>query len=655
MRTILRDREILTTRLIKLSNKKTGSNPADVDAHQGKLEDAKRELAACEAALKSEQWALGGVKRRIFRDALGMRMRSLGDLASVLATSSRSAVELLDSLGADPAELGSYLEFRQGSLASPMGSRAGSIIHADGSIAPSQSASQVALRQAGMAGAYPSSVVSSDDGNSVNEYNTVRRQLQNGPSSPKRAVNVPAPVNEEEVSSDEDARGRQLQAHKGGATQRQSFFGRQASVGTQSVASEPAARKPVAASVADSDDTARPEERRHQRSSSTNSGFWSSLTGLFRSKPSRREGSWDTARTDRYLQAVERRKRDSSDDEGPDQRNLVRVKNKRPGILSNASEQNIRRQAELAVAGNFDTPAPASEPRRRTMSDVGVGGAGATGMSRSGTITSTVSQSTAGPKRRKKRAPAAINARAPSIMSIVSDPSNDTLPVQPGSPGLAPSRTYLNSTPAKPTRAGTVKKPAAAKAPASSTSSPNVNGLLPISHMVLPSANPPPQPAEANGALSASHMVLPSAPPRLALAEIRASSSAPLLAPQPIRAPQPVRPTPVASLAPPNSNSNAKVSPSRSASPLPSAIRRAESPANDLNRRKSVRIADGSEGGEPTAAPALANASPEKLKSAPGAVVEAPASSWRRARSTADDSSDDDEGADDQAAYIKVC
>ena len=46
LKTVVRDREILVSRMIKLNNKK----PADsaLAAHQAKIEDAQRELTACE-------------------------------------------------------------------------------------------------------------------------------------------------------------------------------------------------------------------------------------------------------------------------------------------------------------------------------------------------------------------------------------------------------------------------------------------------------------------------------------------------------------------------------------------------------------------------------------------------------------------------------
>lgn len=100
IRTILRDREILVSRLVTLTKKKPSESGRDL--HAARLEEAKRELGACEATLKAEEFGLMGVKRRVLRDAFGMRMRSLGELGVVLEESAKAAIELLDQLGIDP-------------------------------------------------------------------------------------------------------------------------------------------------------------------------------------------------------------------------------------------------------------------------------------------------------------------------------------------------------------------------------------------------------------------------------------------------------------------------------------------------------------------------------------------------------------------------
>lgn len=128
LRTVVRDREILVGRLIKLGNKKPGDSA--LDSHQSKLEDAQRELAACETFLQNEEAALGSVKRTIFREALSARMRSMGELGRTMEDSAKEAIELLSQLGQG------YDAQGYPRMLEELGSQAGD------SITPSHSASQ---------------------------------------------------------------------------------------------------------------------------------------------------------------------------------------------------------------------------------------------------------------------------------------------------------------------------------------------------------------------------------------------------------------------------------------------------------------------------------------------------------------------------------
>lgn len=85
IRTIVRDRDILVSRLIKASKK------------NGDVAHAQRELTACEEVLEAEERALVGVKRRTFKEALSMRMKLMGDAGSRMIESAREAILLLDS------------------------------------------------------------------------------------------------------------------------------------------------------------------------------------------------------------------------------------------------------------------------------------------------------------------------------------------------------------------------------------------------------------------------------------------------------------------------------------------------------------------------------------------------------------------------------
>ena len=667
VRTVMRDREILVSRLIKLSNKKATGSADALDVHAQKLDDAKRELAACEAALKSEQWALGGVKRRIFRDALGMRMRSLADLATVLDQSAHSATDLLDGLGADPAERGTYADFRSGALASPNGSRTPSLMHE--SIAPSMSASQNV--RPSPPGQYPASIVSSDGGRADAEpdvdYAAARRSLvvQQPPPSPSRSG--PTRSDRGDASSDEDATGRKLVVNKGGGAKRQSLFGGKGRPpAPRSEASELSERpsmssaRPKANGVAfssrassdGSQGTARPETPHRRERTNSSSGLWSAFTSLFRDRPQNRRDEWST-RTDRHLAARARTSReDSSEDEMPRQR-LVRVVNKRPGGMSR-NEAEIRRQAEIAVAGG-GLPPPGAQP---PIGSLGRSGTVKSAMSVRSDVTS-ATEGTAVAKRKKRvttRPPVAKSGighgRAPSILSVISDPANDVVPPSPG--GQVPSRTYATlgvNVGAVPKAKKKAKAPSIAGSSVVTASASAPNGLLPPTHMVLPSASMPSLPT-ADGQLLSSHMVLPSAPPRLSLAEIRATSSVSVPSPAPSTpAPTPaVASTPARGrLAPPS----AVKPPARSTSPLPSAMARsgsAQSPAGSdvLGRRKSVRMADDVRGSDE---PAHIPATPAVSKTAEPAPAPT-ASTW--ATRAADDSSGDEAGEEDQIAYVKV-
>ena len=93
------------SQLVKLNSKKTPTSDSAFEAHSAKLEEARAELAACESTLKSEERALVGVKRRIFREALRMRMRAMAQLADVWRDSADRAMHVLDSLDPDNSSM----------------------------------------------------------------------------------------------------------------------------------------------------------------------------------------------------------------------------------------------------------------------------------------------------------------------------------------------------------------------------------------------------------------------------------------------------------------------------------------------------------------------------------------------------------------------
>ncbi|PWN30911.1 hypothetical protein BDZ90DRAFT_229902 [Jaminaea rosea] len=106
IRTIVRDRDILVSRLIKASKK------------NGDVAHAQRELTACEEVLEAEERALIGVKRRTFKEALSMRMKMMGDAGSRMIESAKEAILLLDDFdqhaGHDYDGAGYDQEYAQG-------------------------------------------------------------------------------------------------------------------------------------------------------------------------------------------------------------------------------------------------------------------------------------------------------------------------------------------------------------------------------------------------------------------------------------------------------------------------------------------------------------------------------------------------------------
>lgn len=158
IRTIVKDRDILVSRLIKASKK------------NGDVEHAQRELTSCEEVLEAEERALVGVKRRTFKEALSMRMKTMGDAGNTMIETAKEAILLLDdfdqhaggeearsyngdayydaqqddySIGPDAAN-GAYQYQQQPGQAYSQDTHAQHIPEAPASVTPSQSASQTA-------------------------------------------------------------------------------------------------------------------------------------------------------------------------------------------------------------------------------------------------------------------------------------------------------------------------------------------------------------------------------------------------------------------------------------------------------------------------------------------------------------------------------
>lgn len=97
IRTVFRDRDILVGRLIKASQKSANaSSKKSPEERAEKVAKAQRELAACEEVLTVEEAALVGVKRRTFKEALTMRMKTMGDAGAAMVDAAKEAILLLD-------------------------------------------------------------------------------------------------------------------------------------------------------------------------------------------------------------------------------------------------------------------------------------------------------------------------------------------------------------------------------------------------------------------------------------------------------------------------------------------------------------------------------------------------------------------------------
>ena len=81
IRSIVRDRDILMSRVIKMTQRKPTrwELMKGEEDHQARVIDAQNELQACEQTLANEMTALVAVKRRTFKEALTMRAKVLGD------------------------------------------------------------------------------------------------------------------------------------------------------------------------------------------------------------------------------------------------------------------------------------------------------------------------------------------------------------------------------------------------------------------------------------------------------------------------------------------------------------------------------------------------------------------------------------------------
>ncbi|KAG8945178.1 hypothetical protein FRC04_001157 [Tulasnella sp. 424] len=144
-----RDREILITRLIKVSKQKPkgSSNAAATSSSGTKLVIAQSELQACEAHLATKQQELEEMIRSALLDGLEKRCKAMTECGTIWSQKGREGLVALEDLQNTPAANGSthpypsyvpraaYLRTREGNHS----------IDSSTSLAPSQSASQVGV------------------------------------------------------------------------------------------------------------------------------------------------------------------------------------------------------------------------------------------------------------------------------------------------------------------------------------------------------------------------------------------------------------------------------------------------------------------------------------------------------------------------------
>lgn len=103
IRSIVRDRDILMSRVIKMTQRKPTrwELMKGEEDHQERVFDSQNELQACEQTLANEMTALVAVKRRTFKEALTMRAKVLGDTGARMMDSARDILVFLDTFDAD--------------------------------------------------------------------------------------------------------------------------------------------------------------------------------------------------------------------------------------------------------------------------------------------------------------------------------------------------------------------------------------------------------------------------------------------------------------------------------------------------------------------------------------------------------------------------
>ncbi|KAG9028167.1 hypothetical protein FRB95_006783 [Tulasnella sp. JGI-2019a] len=147
----VRDREILVTRLIKISKQKPKGSQTNLGKSGSKLSQAQTELQACEAHLTAKQRELDEITRSAIKDGLEKRCHALETCGLIWTDKGREGLKVLQALskesdGPMPSQHPPYSNLSRpyfGKLANGSTSPR-STTDSNTSLAPSQSASQIA-------------------------------------------------------------------------------------------------------------------------------------------------------------------------------------------------------------------------------------------------------------------------------------------------------------------------------------------------------------------------------------------------------------------------------------------------------------------------------------------------------------------------------
>ncbi|KAH8927561.1 hypothetical protein BT69DRAFT_777865 [Atractiella rhizophila] len=393
IRTIQRDKDILINRLIKLSNKKPSStSERERSTHYEKLSEAQRELAACERTLKEEQRALGGVKRRIFREALSMRMRGLDGLGETMKECAAKSLALLDQLRDDHAPMeedATARIFPSLPIIPPKDVDAESI----SSLQPSNSASQQPVQPSPRQSISEGSSSSSEEGLPADlVVNADTAKIQPAPSAAKkekknRNAQLTVHVNPPRVQM-ADAEGSSTPTSKRGTirARKTSTSSPRAVVGNGALPRSERLH-----------DAAHPRLLRRQNSdhssvrdtgSPSRKSFLGGLMGVFKRKEREekeesavdrrghfKEAKWET-RTDKHLKSFRKGARDESSSEEEEVKRLTVVKNRNPGWRGRDAMSDVGAPSSAAqIVGTTNGTAGGGRLKKKVKkasSDIGV-------------------------------------------------------------------------------------------------------------------------------------------------------------------------------------------------------------------------------------------------------------------------------------------